>query len=129
MHKQKGATFFSWMASAGIVIFMLVTAVKLIPLYLEFYAVRSLADKIAMDATMLQASKLQVKNKVDDYLNVNGLYTLSADAFSLEQIPGKANARSLVVHYEARKHWLANIDFLTTFDYSVELGKVGAGDS
>ncbi|MDD5394200.1 MAG: DUF4845 domain-containing protein [Thiothrix sp.] len=125
MRKQAGATFFSWMATAGIVAFIFVSAVKLLPLYMEFYAVRSLANEIANDASLMTASKQQIKSKVEDYMNINGLYTLSSDAFSLEQVQGKKNVRALVVNYEARKHWLANIDFLTTFHYSVELGKAG----
>ena len=125
MRKQQGATFLSWMATASVVIFSLVTAVKLVPGYLEFRAVKSLAHDIAMNPSMKSASKQQIKAKVDDYLNINGLYTLTSDAFSVEPVLGKKNVRELVVHYESRKNWLANIDFLTTFHYSVELGKAG----
>ncbi|MBU0655526.1 MAG: DUF4845 domain-containing protein [Gammaproteobacteria bacterium] len=125
MRKQKGATFLSWVAGAGLITFMFVTAVKLIPLYLEFYAVRSMVDDIAMEPDMAHASKQQIKGKINDYLNINGLYTLSADAFSVEQVQGKKNVRALEVNYEVRKHWMANIEFLTTFKYSAELGKAG----
>lgn len=125
MRKQKGATFFSWMAGAGIVAFVFVTAIKLVPLYLEFYAVRSLVDEIAQDSSLAMASKQQIRAKVEDYMNINGLYTLSSDAFSVEQIQGKRNVRALAVNYEVRKHWMANIEFLTTFNYSAELGKAG----
>jgi hypothetical protein len=125
MRKQKGATFLSWMATAGVVIFMSVTAVKLLPGYMEFYTVRSLADEIATTPSMVSASKQQIRNKVDDYMNINGLYTLTSEAFTVEPVAGKKNVRELIVHYESRKHWLANIEFLTTFHYAVELGKAG----
>ncbi|QTR49588.1 DUF4845 domain-containing protein [Candidatus Thiothrix anitrata] len=125
MHKQKGATFLSWMATASVIIFSLVTVVKLVPSYLEFRAVKSLVNDIAANPSMKNASKQQIISKVDDYLNINGLYTLTSDAFSIESVAGKKNVRELVVHYESRKNWLANIDFLTTFHYSVELGKAG----
>jgi hypothetical protein len=105
--------------------FVFVTAIKLVPLYLEFYAVRSLVDEIAQDSSLATASKQQIRAKVEDYMNINGLYTLSSDAFSVEQIQGKRNVRALAVNYEVRKHWMANIEFLTTFNYSAELGKAG----
>lgn len=127
MRKQKGATFLSWVAGAGLITFMFVTAIKLVPLYLEFYAVRSMVDDIAKDPGLARATTQQIRGKVNDYLNINGLYTLSADAFSVEQVQGKKNARALEVNYEVRKHWMANIEFLTTFNYSAELG--GAGDT
>lgn len=125
MRKQRGATFFAWMSSAGIIIFTLVTVVKLVPSYLEFYAVRDLANEIAATAAMKSASKQQIKQKVDDYLNINGLYTLTSDAFDVVPVEGKNNVRALVVNYEARRNWFANIDFLIKFHHSVELGKVG----
>ena len=87
---------------------------------------RSMVEKIAMEPGIASANTQQLRRKVDDYLNVNGLYTLTASAFSVEQVAGKSNVRALAVNYEVRKHWIANIDFLTSFNYSVELGKAGA---
>ena len=126
MRKQKGASFITWVAGIGVVILLFITFVKLVPLYLEYYAVRSMVEKIAMEPGIASANTQQLRRKVDDYLNVNGLYTLTASAFSVEQVAGKSNVRALAVNYEVRKHWIANIDFLTTFNYSVELGKAGA---
>lgn len=125
MRKQRGATFLTWVAGAGVVIFVFITAIKLTPLYLEFYAVRSLTEKVALDPTMLRANTQQIRRKVADYIDVNGLYTLTPDAFSVVQVDGKDNTRALAVSYEVRKHWFANIDFLTTFEYSREIGKAG----
>lgn len=125
MRKQQGATFLTWVAGVGVVIFAFITAVKLAPLYLEFYAVRSLTEKVAQDPAMVRGTTQQIRRKVADYIDVNGLYTLTADAFSVIQVEGKQNVRALTVSYEVRKHWFANIDFLTTFEYSQELGKAG----
>lgn len=125
MRRQRGATFLSWVTTASIIVFALITVVKLAPLYMEYYSVRSMVDDIAVDPGATRWSKQQLMGKVDDYLNINGLYTLTSEAFSLEPVQGKRGVRELAVHYEVRKHWLANIDFLTTFDYSVEIGKAG----
>ncbi|MEN9503104.1 MAG: hypothetical protein RI964_2389 [Pseudomonadota bacterium] len=127
MRNQKGATFITWVAGVGLILFIFITGIKLMPLYLEFYAVRNLVDKIATDPDVTRANTMQIRRKVDDFLNINGLYTLSASAFSIAQVEGKKDTRALAVNYEVRKHWVANIDFLVTFTYSAELGK--AGDS
>lgn len=123
MRRQRGATFLSWVTTASIIVFALITIVKLAPLYMEFYSVRSMVDEISADSGAPRWSKQQVISKVDNYLNINGLYTLTSDQFSLEPVKGKRGVRELAVHYEARKHWLANIDFLVTFHYAVEIGK------
>lgn len=125
MHKQKGATFISWVAGLGVVIFAFITIVKLAPLYIEFYAVHSFMDKIAMDSSLRNASTQHIRGKVSDYLDINGIYGLKPENFSVVQVEGKENVHALAVSYEVRKHWIANIDFLTTFEYSKELGKAG----
>ncbi|MEZ5452818.1 MAG: DUF4845 domain-containing protein [Thiothrix sp.] len=125
MRSQKGATFLTWVAGVGLVIFMFITGVKLVPLYMEFYAVRSLVDDVAGDSSMWRATTQQIRRKVGNFIDINGMYTLSREAFSIVQVSGKDNVRALEVSYEVRKHWVANIDFLMTFEYSKELGAAG----
>lgn len=120
MRKQKGATFLTWVASAGAVIFVFITLIKLGPLYMEFYSVRSLVDRVAQESSDKTTTQ-QIRRKVGDYMNVNSL-NLAADSFSVTQVEGKNNVKALEVYYEVRKHWVANIDFLMTFQYSKELG-------
>lgn len=127
MHKQKGASFLSWVVGIGIAILFFITLVKLAPLYMEHYAVRTMVDDIAAMPEMQKVNTRQVRHKVNDFLNINGMYTLTSDAFAIKPVEGKNGVRALEVYYEVRKPWLGNIDFLTTFKYSKELGK--AGDS
>lgn len=121
MHKQKGATFLTWVAGAGLVIFAFITGVKIVPLYLEFYSVRSLVDRVAQESSS-KSSLQQIRRKVDDYMNVNSLNSLSSSDFKVEPVEGKNNTKALEIYYEVRKPWVANIDFLLTFEYSKELG-------
>lgn len=121
MRKQKGATFLTWVAGAGLVIFAFITGVKIAPLYMEFYTVRSLVDRVAQESSS-KSSLQQIRRKVDDYMTVNGLNSLSSSDFKVEPVEGKNNTKALEVYYEVRKPWVANIDFLLTFEYSKELG-------
>ncbi len=121
MRKQKGATFLTVVAGAGVVIFAFITGVKIAPLYMEFYAVRSLVDRVAQESSS-KSSLQQIRRKVDDYMNVNGLNSLSSSDFKVEPVEGKNNTKALEIYYEVRKPWVANIDFLLTFEYSKELG-------
>ncbi|OQX09679.1 MAG: hypothetical protein BWK73_22200 [Thiothrix lacustris] len=121
MRKQQGATFLTWVAGVGLVIFAFITGVKLIPLYMEFYTVRSLVDRVAQESSS-KSSLQQIRRKVDDYTNVNGLNSLSSKDFQVVAVEGKNDVKALEIYYEVRKPWVANIDFLLTFDYSKELG-------
>ncbi|WP_308873052.1 DUF4845 domain-containing protein [Thiothrix subterranea] len=80
MRKQQGATFLTWVAGVGLVIFAFITGVKLVPLYLEFYSVRSLVDRVAQESSS-KTSVQQIRRKVDDYMNVNSLNSLASSDF------------------------------------------------
>jgi hypothetical protein len=121
MRKQRGATFLTWVAGVGVVIFAFITVVKIAPVYLEFYTVRSLVDRVVQESSS-KASTQQIRRKVDDFMIVNSLDSLALDDFKVVQVEGKNNVRALEIYYEVRRHWVANIDFLMIFQYSKELG-------
>ncbi|MEZ5476067.1 MAG: DUF4845 domain-containing protein [Thiolinea sp.] len=102
-------------------IFAFVTLVKLAPVYMEFYAVKSMVEDIVLDPAISANSTQSLRGKIADYLNVNGLYTIEPGYFSVVTLPEKKNVKALQVEYEVRKPWLANIDFLMTFKHVAEL--------
>ncbi|MEZ5537361.1 MAG: DUF4845 domain-containing protein [Thiolinea sp.] len=122
--KQRGASFVSWMVLAASVVFVLVTIAKIAPVYMEFATVKSMVDQIATEATLSpQTGNRQLRRKLDDYMNVNGLYTVLPEYFSIVTLPEEKNAKALQVKYEVRKHWLANIDFTMNFEHAAKLSK------
>lgn len=119
--QQQGMTFLSWVVVIGFVILIFVTGVRLAPVYAEYFAVKSLMDKIVKDPAITASNTQALRRKLDDYLNVNGMYTIQKEYFSLQNIPERQNKKALVVDYEVRKPWIGNIDFLLTFKHAEEL--------
>ncbi len=126
MRSQRGATFITWVAVAGIGIFMFLTGVKILPMYLEFYTVQSLINEIARNPESVNMSKQEILSKVDDFLNVNGINTLQKTDFSYEAAKANSSTKVLGVKYEVKKPWVANLQFLATFQYSAEIRKASA---
>lgn len=122
--RQRGASFVSWMVIAASVVFVLVTVAKIAPVYMEFATVKSMVDQIAGETTLSpQTGNRQLRRKLDDYMNVNGLYTIKPEYFSIVGLPEEKNAKALQVKYEVRKHWLANIDFTMNFEHAAILSR------
>ncbi len=122
MKKQRGASFASWMMFAATVAFVLVTVAKIAPVYMEYATVKSMVDKITAETTLSpQTGTRQLRRKLDDYMNINGLYTVQPEYFSIVNMPDEKNAKGLQVKYEVRKHWLANIDFVMNFEHTAKL--------
>mgnify|MGYP003584001410 FL=1 len=119
--KQRGISFLSWVSILSLVILGFVSGVKLVPVYVEFYSVQSLMQKIAEDPSISATNTQSLRGKLDDYLNINGMYTIQREHFSVQPIPENKNAKALMVDYEVRKPWLGNIQFLMTFHHAVEL--------
>lgn len=119
--KQQGMSFLSWVSVLSIVILAFVSGVKLVPVYVEFYSVQSLMQKIAQDPAISATNTQALRGKLDDYLNINGMYTIKREHFSVQPVPENKNAKALIVDYEVRKPWLGNIDFLMTFHHAEEL--------
>ncbi len=46
--------------------------IKLGPVYMEFYSVRSLVDRVAQESSDKTTTQ-QIRRKVDDYMTVNSL--------------------------------------------------------
>ena len=122
--RQRGASFVGWMIIAAVSVFALVTVAKIAPVYMEFSTVKSMVDDIAADEGLSTTkNKRQLRAQIDKYMNINGLYTVQPDYFSLVKLPDQKNARALQVEYEVRKHWLANIDFTMNFHHAAVLKK------
>lgn len=122
MKKQRGASFASWMVLAATVAFVLVTIAKIAPVYMEYATVKSMVDQIAAETTVSpQTGNRQLRRKLDDYMNINGLYTVKPEYFSIVDLPEEKNAKGLQVKYEVRKPWLANIDFMMNFEHAAKL--------
>lgn len=120
--RQRGASFVSWMILAAAAVFVLVTIAKVVPIYMEFATVKSMVDEIASDESLAkQKNSRQLRAQLNKYMNVNGLYTVQPEYFSLVNLPEQKNARALQVEYEVRKHWLANIDLTMNFHHAAVL--------
>lgn len=134
-HKQKGATLIAWMIGISVGILIVSAGLKIGPNYLEFHSVKSLMDGIAAEPGIEKRNKREIMARVEKYLNVNSLESLSKvyyngksgkpgtkKPFSVVKLK-KSNKRELAVQYESVKPWLGNISFLMDYKYSVELGK------
>lgn len=120
--KQRGASFVGWLVIAAVTVFALVTVAKIVPVYMEFATVKSMVDEIAADESVsAKSNNRQLRAHLDKYMNVNGLYEVKPEYFSVVKLPEKQNAKALQVEYEVRKHWLANIDFTMNFQHAAVL--------
>jgi len=102
---------------------------------MEYSSVKDFMKSIAAEPGIERASKRDVMARVERYLNVNNLDSLSKAYYASKGARAKAkapfqlvklkkdNARELAVSYEVKSKWMGNISFLMDYNYAVKLGQ------
>lgn len=115
--KQRGITLMGFIMVLIVGAFFALIAMKLVPIYSEFFSVKSSMKSVANDGlgdkelSEIQAA-LQRKFDID--------YVDSVSAKQARIVPG-TGGKQLNMNYEVRKPFVYNIDFVVKFDYSVDL--------
>lgn len=119
MYKQRGMTFIGWLLVIGLVFFFAMIAIKLTPVYMEAYSVKTHLQNLKKEPniTKKEGSEIRVmlqrRFEIDDVrsVNVSKHVTISADGGVL-----KVQAK-----YSIRRNLFGNIDVIIDFDQKVEI--------
>ena len=118
LHRQRGLAFFSIMIIFAVVGFAAVIAMRLLPLYLDDNAILG-AMKAAAAEFPPNASLIAVRRSIAKNLEINNVSVVKAVDFMLVK---DHDVGVIVLEYEARTAFVANIDFAVTFEHEVPLG-------
>ncbi len=119
---QHGLTFISWLVVAALFVFIAVTIVKLVPVYIKYDSVKTIVDKVAQDPKSVKLNKRIIMANIDKHIDVSSIYDLTSKQFTLEKVRKSKKARKLSVSYEDRVNWFANLDIVAVFEYSAIIG-------
>jgi hypothetical protein len=125
--RQKGASLLSWIIASGVVILIAITVIKVAPTYLEYNMVSNMMDSMASEPGINKLGKREIHLKLSKYLDINNMDSfLSPKDFEIIKSRKNSKERTIKVKYEVRKHWLANVDIVTSFEHSAKLGRTKA---
>jgi len=116
--KQNGMTLIGFIFVLGFVIFLSFIAMKIAPIYMEYYGVVSAMNGVAKERGSADYSVYEIRVKV-----LNRLYvSYTADNVKEQQIKvTRSNGVHLRIAYEVRKPVIGNLDVVAKFDRSVRL--------
>ena len=96
-HSQKGASFFGWLAVIALLVFAMVIAMKLVPIYMDHFALRNIVTSVNEDPSLKIRSMRDLKEAIKVTASGNDAYTV-------------------VIKYEQRAPLLDTVDLLVHFD-------------
>ncbi|MFT6430428.1 MAG: hypothetical protein ACJAXR_001607 [Halopseudomonas sp.] len=114
-HSQKGMSFFGLLAVIALLIFGLVIAMKLVPIYLDHFSLREMVTKINEDPTIKINSIRDFNSYIDKGMRINSIRDIDAREAITITASG-TDAYTVIINYEVRAPALQNVDLLVHFD-------------
>lgn len=118
VRKQEGMSLVGFLIVLALVIFVAYLGMRIVPIYLEFYSVKSAMTGLAKEPGSAKYSPFDIKDKMLNRLNIN----YSDGNVGAEDIKiVRSNGVWIQVKYEVRKPIMGNLDVIVTYDERVML--------
>jgi Tfp pilus assembly protein PilE len=111
---QSGMTLISFVIVAAVVGFFLFIAMKLFPMYQEFFAVKSAMKSLASEAGIAGEQPAQIKEKFFKRLYISYSNNVKPEHVKIEN-KGSGQGQVMYVNYEVRVPLVYNIDAVGKF--------------
>lgn len=117
-HKQRGMTGTGWLVVLALIGFFSLLAIKLVPIYLEYYSVRTVLASLENEPLITQKSVAEIKKMVHRRLKVNGVYDVEKKGLKVKRQGGVTTVEMV---YDVRKPMVGNVDVILSFSDKLEL--------
>ncbi|HDZ56111.1 MAG TPA: DUF4845 domain-containing protein [Pseudomonas xinjiangensis] len=114
-HSQKGMSFFGWLAVITILIFGMVVAMKLIPIYMDHFALRKIVTSVSEDPSIKIGSLRDLTSHITKGMQINSIRDINASEAINVKASG-ADVYTVTIKYEVRSPMLQTVDLLVHFD-------------
>jgi hypothetical protein len=118
IRKQNGLTIIGFLVVLFVVLFFAFIAMRLTPVYLEYYSVVNAMNGVAAERGSSSYPPFEIRRKVLDRLYLS----YSTDNVKEEHIKiVRRNGIQLRIAYEVRKPMFGNVDVVASFDRMIML--------
>ena len=117
--KQGGLTFLGFLIVLVITLFFAYSAMRIIPMYLEYHALVNAMNGLVEDPRAKSYTPMQIKQRIEDSLWAS--YASNNIKRQHMKISKNSSGVNVRVAYEVRSEFLGNIDLIGTFENTVVL--------
>ena len=111
--KQRGITMLGFLITLCLVIFFAYCAMKIVPMYIEYYSVKKALASIASDRQAADDSREKLRERFARHMQIDYVSTVKPEMLKIEST--EAGYR-LVMDYERRESLFANLDVVGKFN-------------
>lgn len=121
MKHQKGMTLISWVFVLGLIAFFATIAMRLVPMYQEYYAVVQIMNSMEHEIRNNQMTRQQVMVMMQRRFNTGYISSVKPENVEVARGRETAYVTRIVVDYEVRKPFIAHIDLIGHFRKEIDV--------
>ena len=110
---QRGMTMLGFLIALCLVIFFAYCAMKIVPMYIEYYSVKKALASIAEEPDAANTSKEKIRTSFARHLKIDYVAIVKPEMLKIESTDAGYN---LAVTYERREQLFANLDVVGKFN-------------
>lgn len=124
--RESGITLLGFLIVLVVLGFFAFIAMKLVPVYQEYYSVVGAMKGVADEAGAAKFRTVDVQNRMERRFNIS--YVENLDYKDVKVAKTKTGQKVIWAKYEVRKPLMGNLDFVAKFDKKVPLGNKAGVD-
>ena len=122
---QRGMTMLGFLMVLCLGIFFAFCAMKIVPMYIEYYSVKKILTTISKNPEAASGSKEKIRDLFRRSLEIDYVKVITPDMLKIESTDAGYN---LSVDYERREQLIANLDVVGNFHAEQALKRGGAAE-
>jgi len=119
-HRQKGLSGAGWLALAGIFGLLIVSGIRVFPIFLENYTIKTVLTSVQEDARVDPKSRRAIWDAIEKRLFINEIYSIKREEVKMVRKNGKT---TVTIDYESRRPYIGNLFIGGTFSESVVIDR------
>ena len=117
---QSGMTMMSIIIVMVFLLFQVVIAMNVIPVYMTDSSVKSLMEKLPDDAKIRTASAKEMKSLIMRRISMNNIYAIKPEHVKIKKAGGE---RLVTIEYEPRGKLIGNLEYVVSFKHEAKIPK------
>ncbi|MCH7881107.1 MAG: DUF4845 domain-containing protein [Proteobacteria bacterium] len=119
-HRQKGLSSVGWLALAGIFSLLIISVIRVLPIYMENFTIKSVLTSIQEDAKIDPKSRRAIWDSINKRLYINEIRSIKREHVKMTRKNGKT---TVTISYETRRPYIGNLFIGATFSESVVIDR------
>ena len=116
--KQRGLTMISWIVVIIFLLFQIVIAINVIPVYMTDSTVKSIIKELPNDVSAKRASVKELKILIIKRLSINNVYSIKPENIKVKKGRGE---NIVFIEYEPRGKLIGTLDYIVSFSHEARV--------